>query len=335
MSSWKSVLQKQQDDLERLEAMDRDLTNDQGQMSAEADRVLKRNNTFGVSFTHGDANSIQRTERLEIPTPSLNLDLDLDLEEGNEMSSSPNRSSTSARGVRPSSAGRSSTVRRSKDDSITGSNGPPTPTPTAADTAARFAKAKMVNLQKQLTDSEDLRRKLQEQNSDLQRTLKNEREESKKASKRIALLEADARRESRKPSNTTSGSNNVESLTQEVSALKKDISTAQRLTKTAETTSKNKDIQVRRAQEAVARMKVQIEELQSRDATVVGDDRARADAAESRVKVLERQRADLVSAFKKQMKLIDVLKRQKMHVEAARLLSFTEEEFVKTLDWSL
>ena len=47
---------------------------------------------------------------------------------------------------------------------------------------------------------------------------------------------------------------------------------------------------------------------------------------------LRKRQGELLLAFRKQAKLIDVLKRQKLHVEAATLLGFTESEFTKTLE---
>ena len=49
-------------------------------------------------------------------------------------------------------------------------------------------------------------------------------------------------------------------------------------------------------------------------------------------KKLEKQRNELLIAFKKQLKLIDLLKRQKTHQEAAQMLKFTEEQFIQALE---
>jgi hypothetical protein len=180
---WKDVLQKQQEDLERLEAMDREIAVDTYAAAAEADKVLKRNTTFAVSFgagntrvTSGGSKTSEERTNLELPAGLQTLDLgELNIDAAPPSAASPTRGgSQSARGARPSSARRttsaSTKVATSKDDaSDLGSPGGATPTPGAADAAARFHKAKLVQLTKQLADSEDLRRKLQEQNSDLQR----------------------------------------------------------------------------------------------------------------------------------------------------------------------
>ncbi|KAF0692655.1 Aste57867_16294 [Aphanomyces stellatus] len=47
---------------------------------------------------------------------------------------------------------------------------------------------------------------------------------------------------------------------------------------------------------------------------------------------LEKQKAELVVAFKHQIHLIDILKRQKIHLETAKMLSFIEDEFSQTLE---
>ncbi|KAI9012985.1 hypothetical protein BC832DRAFT_274196 [Gaertneriomyces semiglobifer] len=46
---------------------------------------------------------------------------------------------------------------------------------------------------------------------------------------------------------------------------------------------------------------------------------------------LQKQKQDILAAFRKQAQLVDVLKRQKMHLEAAKVLEFSEEEFMRIL----
>jgi len=79
-----------------------------------------------------------------------------------------------------------------------------------------------------------LRKQLTETVNDLQKQLRNEREENKKNRKRIQLLETDAKRNSNRQAPLPGGVDTVDSLTQEVASLKKDVQTAERIAKQSE-----------------------------------------------------------------------------------------------------
>jgi hypothetical protein len=49
------------------------------------------------------------------------------------------------------------------------------------------------------------------------------------------------------------------------------------------------------------------------------------------VKKMEKQKNDLYIAFKKALKLVSILKRQKIHLENARMIAFSEDEFKQML----
>lgn len=55
---------------------------------------------------------------------------------------------------------------------------------------------------------------------------------------------------------------------------------------------------------------------------------------DNRIKALKRQRADLLNAYKKQLFMIDNLKRQNSCVEQAVAIGFGEKEFNKVLEWN-
>ena len=94
-----------------------------------------------------------------------------------------------------------------------------------------------------------------------------------------------------------------------------------------------KDVRLTRALEDVEKLKkgALVERQNARDAA--DEFRAEREGFEVRIKKLEKQKAELLGAFRKQTKLIDILKKQKTHLEAARLLAFTEDEFMKVVNW--
>jgi len=159
--------------------------------------------------------------------------------------------------------------------------------------------------------------------------------------KRNQLLEIENKKLSTKRANDAASGDRSEAMLQEINQLKKDVQTAEKIVKQSEAEVKTKDGQLKRALESIAKLKEQVKTAGASASSIVAansassEDSAAASASVARIKVLEKQRNDLIAAFRKQMKLIDILKRQKMHIEASRLLAFTEEEFMKTLDWAV
>ena len=119
--------------------------------------------------------------------------------------------------------------------------------------------------------------------------------------------------------------------TRELRAAAKEIEALKRDGRQQQAASGSRDVRLNRALEDVERYKALLAEARSNGKA--GSEHARRDHERviSENRKLTRQKAELLNAFKKQLKLIDVLKRQKLHMEAAKMLSFTEDEFSRIL----
>jgi chromosome segregation ATPase len=114
--------------------------------------------------------------------------------------------------------------------------------------------------------------------------------------------------------------------------LNKELAQAKRAHKKTEQDSNAREVRLNRLIEEVERYKTQLREVKSTEGETQDRSKKEFERLQQENKRLERQKGELFTAFKKQLKLIDILKRQKLHIEAARMLQFSEEEFMRTLD---
>ncbi|XP_070809406.1 testis-expressed protein 9 isoform X2 [Pituophis catenifer annectens] len=124
-----------------------------------------------------------------------------------------------------------------------------------------------------------------------------------------------------------------EGLQQKLSMLEKELENLKRAQKQVAATQSTTDIRLNRALEEAEKYKMELNKLKQSNKDVVNQEHKKLEELKIENKRLEKQKEELVAGFKKQLKLIDILKRQKMHIESAKMLSFTEEEFMKALEW--
>ncbi|KAJ1554155.1 Golgin sub A member 2 [Nowakowskiella sp. JEL0078] len=117
----------------------------------------------------------------------------------------------------------------------------------------------------------------------------------------------------------------------EIISLRKNLESITKTSRQSESDVNAKDVRLNRALEEIERYKQISAKTNSEAKEKLETAKLNSDKLYLELKRLEKQKADLLLAFKKQMQLIDVLKRQKMHLEATRILEFTEEEFMRAL----
>ncbi|XP_010115626.1 PREDICTED: testis-expressed sequence 9 protein, partial [Chlamydotis macqueenii] len=165
------------------------------------------------------------------------------------------------------------------------------------------------NLKSQLRDTK-------EENSRLQQTISVQHSQTEK----YKMLSQEANKKS-------------EGLQQEVVALEKELESLKCIQKQAARSQSATEVRLNRALEDAERCKVELNKLKQSNKDVANEEFKTIEELKTENKKLQKQKGELMAGFKKQLKLIDILKRQKMHIEAAKMLSFTEEEFMKALEW--
>ena len=94
--------------------------------------------------------------------------------------------------------------------------------------------------------------------------------------------------------------------------------------------SKKRETRIRKLQDQCKAYKEQLESLKLQQ-NGQDEDGINKQGTEKVIKNLVQQRGELLKVVKKQMKLIDILKKQRVHVEAAASLKISEKDFMKEL----
>uniref|UniRef100_A0A674EZ84 Testis expressed 9 n=1 Tax=Salmo trutta TaxID=8032 RepID=A0A674EZ84_SALTR len=199
-----------------------------------------------------------------------------------------------------------------------------------SDAQIRFLKAKLCVMQEEFNRLSYECNKKDDTNSSLSTNIKEVEEDRARLQKtaNIQQTQIEKHRALAEESNRKG-----DGLQQQVTALQKEIEGLKRAQKQAATNHSAIEVRLNRALEEVERSKTQLTKLKQMSKDTADQEHKTIETLKAENKKLEKQKAELIVGFKKQLKLIDILKRQKMHFEAAKMLSFTEEEFMKALDW--
>ncbi|XP_073657149.1 testis-expressed protein 9 isoform X5 [Tursiops truncatus] len=194
----------------------------------------------------------------------------------------------------------------------------------------RFLKAKLHVMQEELDNVVCECNKKEDEIQDLKSQLKNSEGDCMRQQRTINLQQSQTEKYK---TLFEEASKKCDGLQQQLSSVERELENKRRLQKQAAASQSAMEVRLNRALEEAEKYKLELSKVKQNNKDIANEEHKKIEVLKSENKKLERQKGELMIGFKKQLKLIDVLKRQKMHIEAAKMLSFTEEEFMKALEW--
>lgn len=196
----------------------------------------------------------------------------------------------------------------------------------------RYQKARIGALQEALERMAEEKSQAEDKHQDALLALQRSGEEGKRLKK--SLLTSDSQSQKQKTAHGEA-QKKIKALERELSVWRKEMAVMEKDKKRMEKENREKDVKLNRALHDADRYRMQAKN--NKDSKREADGTLRQELNQLRMenRRLMQQKGEMLTAFKKQFKLIDILKRQKLHVETAKMLQFTEEEFGKTLEISV
>ncbi|XP_017061850.1 testis-expressed protein 9 [Drosophila ficusphila] len=121
---------------------------------------------------------------------------------------------------------------------------------------------------------------------------------------------------------------------QEFIAQQRELEQLKRDAKVSRQTAMNLENRLSRAQEDADTARLELKQVREEQRDQAEEHRKELKQRDSRIRALKRQRCDLLNAYKKQLYMIDNLKRQTVCMEQSAAIGFGEKEFNKVLEWN-
>ncbi|XP_067634421.1 testis-expressed protein 9 [Eurosta solidaginis] len=201
----------------------------------------------------------------------------------------------------------------------------------SADGLIKFLKSKIAILEE---DHERISQEMSQQKEMLEKTLERNKKIEQQRDQAFAKHNAMAEQLNRTETQLDEMNRRIKERALDHCANQKELEAARREIKVLSQTNTNLEKRLYRANEELENTKAALALLKNAERELKESMRVDSETKDKQIKSLKKQRADLLNAYKKQLFLIDNLKRQNICMEQSKMINFGEKEFTKVLEWN-